>query len=275
MKSLRFSALAAWLIFLLGGRLFGEGSPFDAWDDLARRNGAQCVLKTNGRDTITAEISNRSREPLAARIPAGLVCDLAGPGGGKVITLRDAPVAVDAGAAVEVAIPAAALSSKNGRGGQGCVAICVSEAKLAPLLAWLASRPDVPRQTTQLVVLCLLEDVRLGQWMEFLRAGLPKSAEQGQPSGEEVAQAMDALAILREIRPASSPALMRDAELKLRALRNPATRARAMQIYGISLPPEEAAAIAPDFRQLLHSKPGDNCPVCRARSGMQPQPDAP
>jgi hypothetical protein len=57
-----------------------------------------------------------------------------------------------------------------------------------------------------------------------------------------------------------------DSELKLRALRNPWCRAKAMQVYGLSL---GDGAVPPDLGQLLHTKPGDNCPICRQRALME------
>jgi len=41
-----------------------------------------------------------------------------------------------------------------------------------------------------------------------------------------------------------------------------------MQLYGMTLPD---GLVAPDLQQLLHTKPGDNCPICRMRAQM---PDA-
>jgi hypothetical protein len=72
--------------------------------------------------------------------------------------------------------------------------------------------------------------------------------------------------VLREIAPTASFALAKDPELKLRALRNPWCRTKAMQLYGIALP-EIAPGQAPDLGQLLHTKANDNCPVCRLRQG--------
>ena len=274
-KSLRIPGFIASVFCWLGGWAFaGEKQP-DSWEDLARRSDVHIALKTNGRDTITVEIANHSGEPFTAEIPAGLVCELADRTG-KVITLRAAPITIEAGGSAETIIPAAALSLKNAATAQGCIATSDTVQKLAPLLAWLANRPDVPRSTTQIAVLSLMEDISFAQWQNFLLAAQPKPDTAAHPTPAEVAQAVDALAILREVAPGNSSALAGDAELKLRALRNPLSRAKAMQLYGITLPSEDAAAaVAPDIGQLLHRVPGDNCPVCRARTRMQQPPDAP
>ena len=80
--------------------------------------------------------------------------------------------------------------------------------------------------------------------------------------------AADASNILREMNENEASARV-NPELKLRALRNPLTRAKAMQFYGIEMPADAADASAPNLNQLLHTQPGDNCPVCRAREKMQ------
>ena len=61
-------------------------------------------------------------------------------------------------------------------------------------------------------------------------------AGQVHPTPAEITQAIDALGVLREIVPAQTFALGSDAELKLRALRNPWCRAKAMQLYGMTIP---------------------------------------
>jgi len=246
------------------------------WDASARRAGLRFMLRSNGRDEIIAEITNASDKTVTTEIPAGLVCKLAGPDGGKVVTLRAAPMTIAAGGSVEFLIPAAALSGKIPAAMHDCTTTGESARNLAPLLAWLALHPDVPRSTAQLAVLSLMEDITFPQWRNFLLAAQPNPAPAGQPAAAEIVQAVDALGILREVAPGKSPALATDAELKLRALRNPTTRAKAMQLYGITLPADDTgAAIAPEIGQLLHLVPGDNCPVCRARARMQPPPDVP
>jgi hypothetical protein len=79
--------------------------------------------------------------------------------------------------------------------------------------------------------------------------------------------------VLREISPDKTFALASDSELKLRALRNPWCRAKAMQLYGMTIPGDAPpGAVPPDLGQLLHTKPGDNCPICRMRAQMQAPP---
>jgi hypothetical protein len=46
-----------------------------------------------------------------------------------------------------------------------------------------------------------------------------------------------------------------------------------MAIYGLDGAGGEA--LAPDLRQLLHTAPGDNCPICRQRALMQKPADIP
>jgi hypothetical protein len=184
-----------------------------------------------------------------------------------VVVLRAAEASVPARGAVEVALPAAALSSKSTVGIQSFKLTEATEPRLAPLLKYLAGQPDAPRTTTQLAVFCLLENITFAQWLHFL-AATPGSAGPAEPhpTPAEVTQAIDVLGILREIAPEQPFALKADSDLKLRALRNPWCRAKAMQIYGLQI---GDGALPPDIGQLLHTQAGDNCPVCRQRTRMQ------
>ena len=110
------------------------------------------------------------------------------------------------------------------------------------------------------------------QWLQILATPRPgEPPDPNHPTPAEVTQAIDALGILRTLAPAKAFALATDDGLKLRALRNPWCRAKAMQIYGITLPAGDGAA-PPDIGQLLHLKPDDNCPICRQRAQMQAAP---
>jgi hypothetical protein len=84
-------------------------------------------------------------------------------------------------------------------------------------------------------------------------------------------QAIDALGLLRVLHPSRTFALATDPDLRLRALRNPWCRTKAALLYGLTLPGSDGAT-APDLGQLLHTSPGDNCPICRQRAEMQTSP---
>ena len=252
---------------------FAEEKPPVSWEALAQRTDLRGVMKCKGRDQITAEISNRSAGPVAVAIPAGLVCELADRSG-RILTLSAAVVNVDAGATMEVNIPAAALSVKTSSTPQSCAATRERLPGLDSLLAWLAKQPDAPRATAQLAVLSLVENIGFSQWQDFLLAALPTDDPSTHPTPAEVVQAIDALAILREVAPATETALAKDAGLKSRALRNPFCRAKAAALYGIGIPNADGTpGEIPSLGQLLHRTPNDNCPVCRLRSRAQQATD--
>lgn len=235
------------------------------WATFLGRKGIHVEMRSNGRDTLTAEVSNRSSRATSTEIPAGIVCELAGPSG-RVITLRAAPVTIEAGGITEVEVPTAALSAKNGTAVQACVATQDHVTKLQPLLTWLAGQQDVPRATTQIVVLSLMEDISFSQWQAFVLEGFPGADPATHPSLTEVVQAVDALSILREVVPGAAPQLTKDAELKIRALRNPLCRAKAAELYGLEIPAGPVSALGANAGSLLHRAPNDNCPICRARA---------
>jgi hypothetical protein len=220
----------------------------------------------NGHDQLSLTLRNPSSTGVAISIPAGLIAegrDKAEP----VIVLRKAEATVSPQSAVEVTLPVAALSSKNSTTSQPFTLTSASEPRLAPLLTYLAGQPDAPRPTAQLAVYCLLENMSYPQWLQAL-AGPPGAAPSTDPhpTPADITQAVDVLGLLKQLAPQQTFALANDSELKLRALRNPWCRVKAMQIYGLNL---GDGAVPPDLGQLLHTKAGDNCPICRQRALME------
>jgi hypothetical protein len=222
--------------------------------------------KGNGRDQLTVSLKNVTGAPATVAVPAGTIATGA-KGVSRVIVLREATATVPAGGAVDVSLPVVALSSKNGAVEQAFTLQAGTEPRLTGLLKALADQPDAPRATVQLSVLALIEDMNFAQWRQFLR-----TAATAQPTPAEVTQAVDAMGLLRQAAPQGTFALANDTELKLRALRNPWSRGKAMALYGLDAGVEAAA---PDLRQLLHTQAGDNCPICRQRALMQKPGDIP
>ncbi len=223
-------------------------------------------MNGNGRDELTLTMRNESAAPVAVFIPAGLIAtSLAG--GDKLAVVRAASATIPSRGSVEMSVPAVSLSSKSAGTAQPFAPTATAEPRLAGLVKFLADQPDAPKTTAQLATFCLLEDVTFSQWIQFL-ASREKEATPAEPhpTPSEVTQAIDVLGILRTIAPKQTFALAADPELKLRALRNPGSRAKAMQIYGLDL---GDGAVPPDLGQLLHTKPNDNCPICRQRALMQ------
>jgi hypothetical protein len=220
----------------------------------------------NGRDQLTFILKNPSKTPITVTIPAGLIAAGATPEN-RVVVVRNATATVPPQGAMDVSLPVAALSSKNPVKQQPFTPLASTEPRLAPLLKTLADQPDAPRPTVQLAVLGVLEDVNFSQWRQF--SGDPADA---QPTPAEITQAIDALGLLKLASPHGNFALGNDTELKLRALRNPWSRAKAVALYGLD---SGDGAVAPDLKQLLHTQPGDNCPICRQRALMQQQGEIP
>ncbi|MEO7319638.1 MAG: hypothetical protein ABIZ56_11670, partial [Chthoniobacteraceae bacterium] len=180
-----------------------------------------------------------------------------------------ATLSVPSGSMGEALLPVVLLSSMVPPPDNSLRIVEDIEKRLDLLLKWLAGRQDVPRATAQLATFCLLEDMNFAAWQKHLadRRG-PQSKAVAHPTPAEVAQAIDVIGLLKEVAPERAFALASDGELKLRALRNPWCRAKAMKLYGINMTDGSDFGL-PNIGQLLHSKPGDNCPVCRSRMEMQ------
>jgi hypothetical protein len=231
---------------------------------LARKDLA-CAWTGNGRDSLSLTVNNSSNEPLQIDIPAGQIAANRA-GASKMIVLRAAQLRVPAHGSAEAALPAAALSSANAPVLEPFQSSADAEPRMDGLLKFLSTQPDAPKETAQLATLCLLENIDFQKWERFLA---PTTAGERRPTPAQVTQAVDAMGILRSVAPGQSFALANDSGLKLLALRNPWCRAKAMQLYGISVPGAGADGQIPDLGQLLHTKPGDNCPICRQRALMQ------
>lgn len=140
---------------------------------------------------------------------------------------------------------------------------------LVPLLAIITRLDDLPKETAQLAILMAINDVDLASWRRFRHEATAYTPTvQG---GAEVVVALDALSILRKAWPQRRWRLEAEGELRLRALRDPHTRAAAEVLFGVApLADAPAAPIVPatppQIDQLLHRRPGANCPVCRMRS---------
>jgi hypothetical protein len=194
------------------------------------------------------------------QIPAGTIYVTAR--GKRVITLQPATFQAPAGETVNARLPAATLASKGSAAqAESAQATQETEPRLQPLLKFLASRKEVPRSTTQCAVLALLEDITFADWTRF--RGPAAEGKDGNP----LVEAVDALSILRTIAPEKTFRLATDPALKVKALHDPATRGKAGLLYGLTIPGDAPPGqTPPDLGQLLHTKPGDNCPVCRMRS---------
>lgn len=190
--------------------------------------------------------------------------------GGSFVALRSVESGATASATAFVSVPAAALSARAAWKPSAPVSRTdAAEPRLAPLLAYLATRNDVPRETSQLVVFALIEDISFTDWQAT------RPAKPAAPAGD-LAIALDAVTILRAVAPQGQFALASDAALKQRALHDPILRGKARQLFGLAVPGDAPpGAAAPDLGQLLHSKPGDNCPICQMRTQMQRAADVP
>ena len=218
----------------------------------------------NGCDSATLKLTNTGAESQTLLLPAGSLLDAKS--GGRQVTLRAFEMKLDAGSAAEATLPTAALTTKNTKSDRPLTLSAEVEPRLAPLVKLFASQNDLPRATAQLAVFIVLEDIEWLAWRTWCASISGKPATDT-PTPAEVAQAVDALGLVRVAMPDKKPALLASEELKRLALRHPQARGKAGTLYGLSV--ENAVtgepALPPDLKQLLHMSANDNCPICRLR----------
>lgn len=261
--SCRILLIAAFAGSIYGSALQAANPPESVLSltEATKKDVLHTELSGNGRDQLKLVITNRGVSPVKISLPAGMIC--AGENGNRVITLRASTLSLDANSTAEADIPAAALSLTNTFGTQPFTVSDATEPELTEILKLLASRDDVPRTTAQLAILALLENVTFAQWQHFSAV---QRSPQSPPYADLIA-GIDAIGLLKETAPNGDFTLAQDNELKLRALRNPVCRAKAVQLYGLGMSDNSDAAPqgVPDLKQLLHTQPGDNCPICKMR----------
>jgi hypothetical protein len=215
-------------------------------------------IRGDGRNQLAVVVSNQGSGLVSIEVPAGLVA--IGKSGSRVAILRAATIEIAKGQAGEIVAPVVPLSLKNGAVAESFTLATDQVGKLQTFFEWSSRQNDLPRVTAQLAALLLLENVDFAQWQEFLRR---EPLAEPRPTPADIAAGIDAISIVRQLAPDRKLAIADDPEFRLRALRNPWSRAKAMQLFGMN--PPEGVPI-PDLNQLLHTRPGDNCPICRLRS---------
>lgn len=238
--------------------LLCAAAPGMTWREAQANPRLAISIHGDGRSELTVQLTNQSPEKVAVQIPIGLIATA--PSGARLAAIRSVTVDLPPGQTFEGSLPAVPLSLGNGSATENYRVTTEEAPALRPLLDYSAKTNDLPRLTAQLTALLLLEDVSFIKWRDFLGH---------EPDAKEIATAVDALALAKQLAPGKSLALTEDADLRLRALRQPLVRAKAMQLFGIAAPD---GVPVPDVQQLLHTRPGDNCPICRMRAQMERQP---
>lgn len=260
---------AAWsLLAALTCLANGVAGESVSWTVALKEAGLHVEWQSAGSDSITGAVRYGGASPATLHVPAGAL--FANGGGVRLVTLRQVTIPVTADA--DVTIPAAALRLVAPPPQPGAfLPTGETLGALTPLLTAFATLPDIPRLTAQLAISAVTENPTFAQWVAHLRSLRPEAEAALCPTPADIVQAVDALGLLSAAGLAGKTALGQDAELKARSLRNPWARAKAMSLFGLALPGDLSVSggAPPDLGQLLHTKAGDNCPVCKTRDRMQ------
>jgi hypothetical protein len=221
-------------------------------------------LRLDASGNVFFEARNTSSTLHSINVPAGSV--LLAADSARWLTIRDARIDLAPGEKTDTRLPAVSMSILQ-KAAAGPLSISSEQTGgYEGLILFSKAHDDLPRPTAQLATWILIENITYAQWIATLTAGSAPADPATFPlPPEHLITAIDALAIVRGLHPERTFALADAAEFRVRALRFPATRARAMTLFGIA-PPEGIPETS--LQDLLHTKPGDNCPICRWRGKM-------
>lgn len=207
-------------------------------------------FRGNGRDKMSASVSNKSAQPLRVHVAEGQTLEA---GTNLVVVVRGCHAEIRAGATEQIEFGTAAVSSANKVTEASYSLSVVSTPKLEPLLVWLPEHPEVSTPAVQTAVLALMENLPVSAFAKFARInGDLESQFDTSAFRVDVNEIISALIVLREIGvPESQLALTIDPQLKLEAMIDPLTHAAAMRYYSIA--PETEWAFWKD--ELLQGNP--------------------
>jgi len=229
--------------------------------DAAKTSGQECLLVSDQSGDVVLKASNQLASEARLEIPAGLICTTRD-GSAKCVILREMIITLPPNGSQTRTLSVTPISGTF-VAGEKLRPTSEELEKLKPLLKYLADHPETTQAASQLAALCLIRDVDFAKWLATLPA-------QAAPSNSNLEVALDAFEVLRQVAPDGSFSLQRDAQLKMLALHIPETRGKAMRVYGINLQPAAVDVPSlPNISQLLHTKPGDNCPICRQRAAAE------
>lgn len=186
----------------------------------------------NGRDRMSAMLWNKSEKPIRVAFATGQILQ-SGPS--SVLVVRPVEVEVAGGGTREIWLQTVALRSSN---------VCepapyrlspLTAPKVVALMAHVQTQPELMMAAVQTAVLAVTENLPLVAVAKFEPAGgvLP-SRFNTDAFRVETSEILTALTLLRELGVDESRVAMTvDPQLKIEAMIDPATRASAMNYYGI------------------------------------------
>ncbi|MGB8169190.1 MAG: HEAT repeat domain-containing protein, partial [Chthoniobacteraceae bacterium] len=190
-------------------------------------------LISNGREHLSAEISNLGTQPLTIKISFGQMFES---GRNTVVATRSAQAEIAPGKSATLAVQTAATRSTN-RVVAGPYRLSARTApKIDLLLTYTQEHPDLSPAVLQTAVLALMENLPLSSLCKFVPAGADLPSRFDTTAFRvETPELLAALNILREIGVRDRELAMTiDPQLRIEAMIDPSCRATAMHYYGIT-----------------------------------------
>ena len=190
-------------------------------------------LTGNGREQLTAELSNPGGQPLTVKVSFGQMFES---GRNTVVAAHSTQVEIPAGKCASLAIQTAATRSAN-RVAPGSYRLSARTApKIDLLLTHAQDHPEITPSVLQTAVLALTENLPLSYLCKFTPAGADLPSRFDTTAFRvETPDLLAALGTLREIGVRDRDlAITIDPQLRIEAMIDPSCRASAMHYYGIN-----------------------------------------
>ena len=193
----------------------------------------QAALIGNGREQLTAELSNPGTQPLTVKISFGQVFES---GRNTIVAARTAQLEIPAGKCASLTVPTAATRSANRVASSTYRLSARTTPKIDLLLTHAQDHPELAPAVLQTAVLALTENLPLSYLCKFTPASADLPGRFDTTAFRvETPDLLAALSTLREIGVRDRDlALTIDPQLRIEAMIDPACRAAAMRYYSIT-----------------------------------------
>jgi len=187
----------------------------------------------NGRDILTAELSNPGTTPIKLKVSFGQMFEA---GKNAVAAARTTQIEIGPGKCAKLTVPTVAVRSANRNVSMSYRFSGRTAPQIDLLLTYAQDHPGLPAAALQTAVLALMENLPVSSVCKFTPAGSDLPSRFNTAAFRvDTLDILTALSALREIGVRDRDLAMTvDPQLKIESMIDPASRTAAMSYYGIN-----------------------------------------